>query len=181
MTDTLILLRSKYGASRQYAQWLHEQIPSELAEQSSFKPQNLKAYSQIVLFGGIYAGSIAGVTFLIKHRELLAGKTLAVFAVGASPASPDVLAVLQKKLNKDLPSAHLYYGRGSYDEQQMHFLDRTMCRMLRKSLVKKDPAVLQPWEQGLLESAGRGCCSWCDPEALKPLCALLERENKTAA
>ena len=87
MTDTLILFRSKYGASRQYAQWLHEQIPSELAEQSSIKPQNLKAYSQIVLFGGIYAGSIAGVTFLIKHRELLAGKTLAVFAVGASPAS----------------------------------------------------------------------------------------------
>ena len=86
MTDTLILFRSKYGASRQYAQWLHEQIPSELAEQSSIKPQNLKAYSQIVLFGGIYAGSIAGVTFLIKHRELLAGKTLAVFAVGGSPA-----------------------------------------------------------------------------------------------
>ena len=51
MTDTLILFRSKYGASRQYAQWLHEQITSELSEQSSFKPQNLKDYSQIVLFG----------------------------------------------------------------------------------------------------------------------------------
>ena len=181
MTETLILFRSKYGASRQYAQWLHELIHSDIAELNSFKPQNLKAYSQIVLFGGIYAGSIAGVTFLIKHREVLAGKTLAVFAVGASPASPDVLAVLQKKLSKDLPAAHLYYGRGIYDEQRMHFLDRTMCRMLRKSLVKKDPAALQPWEQGLLESGGRGRRSWCDPEGLKPLCVLLESHKKTAA
>ena len=176
MKKVLVLVQSKYGASRQYARWLAERIASDLAETKNFDPKNFDRYARIVLVGGVYAGTVAGVDFLKKHRARLNGKMIAVFAVGASPADADELNRMQHWLNERLPDAALFYGRGRYDEQQMNFMDRTLCRMLKKSLLKKDPATLKPWARAMLESEVRGACDWCDPNASEPLCSDLKNE-----
>ncbi len=75
---------------------------------------------------------------------------IAVFAVGASPVD-----------------AALFCGRGCYGAQQMNFMDRTLCWMLKKSLLKKDLATLKPWTRAMLESEERGACDWCNLNALK--------------
>lgn len=70
MKKVLVLVQSKYGASRQYARWLAERIASDLAETKNFDPQNFDRYAKIVLVGGVYAGTMAGVDFLKKHRRV---------------------------------------------------------------------------------------------------------------
>ena len=176
MKPILILVKSKYGASRRYAGWLAAIAACDLAETKDFNPRNFDRYETIVLMGGVYAGTVAGVDFLKKHRARLKGKTIAVFAVGASPADAEELKPMQSRLKASLPEAVLFYGRGCYDEQRMNFADRTLCRMLKKSLLKKDPATLEPWARAMLESEKQGACDWCDPDALKPLCSALKIE-----
>lgn len=41
MKKVLVLVQSKYGASRQYARWLAERIASDLAETKNFDPKIL--------------------------------------------------------------------------------------------------------------------------------------------
>ena len=108
MKKVLVLVQSKYGASRQYARWLAERIASDLAETKNFDPKNFDRYARIVLVGGVYAGTVAGVDFLKKHRARLNGKMIAVFAVGASPADADELNRMQHWLNERLPDAALF-------------------------------------------------------------------------
>ena len=56
----------------------------------------------------------------------------------------------------------------------MSFIDRNMCKMLRKSVSKKNPNELELWEKALV-AAGDEKCDWTDKKYLKPI---LEAINK---
>ena len=62
----------------------------------------------------------------------------------------------------------MFYGRGTYDESRMDFKDRTLCRMLKKSLSKKDPSTFEPWMKALFEVDGKAG-DWIDEKYLDPL------------
>ena len=53
---------------------------------------------------------------------------------------------------------------------QLNPVDRALCRMLCKSVARKDPASLEPWMQALL-SAADAPQDWADPGQLAPLLA----------
>lgn len=112
MKPILILVKSKYGASRRYAGWLAAIAACDLAETKDFNPRNFDRYETIVLMGGVYAGTVAGVDFLKKHRARLKGKTIAVFAVGASPADAEGLNLMQSRLKASLPGSGLVLRPG---------------------------------------------------------------------
>ena len=89
--------------------------------------------------------------------------------MGASPADPATIETVRKlNLKEDLAAVPFFYARGAWDLQKMSFAGRTLCQMLQKSVAKKDPASLEPWEQALLEAAG-GTADWTDREYLQPL------------
>ena len=66
----------------------------------------------------------------------------------------------------------LFYGRGAWDEGGMTFKDRTLCRLLQKSVAKKDPSTYEPWMQALMCAAGQ-TCDWTDKAYLTPLLEFL--------
>ena len=133
------------------------------------RPFSFPGADPVILAGGIYASGVAGIQVLRKNRELLQGKRCAVLAVGASPADPATIETVRKlNLKEDLAAIPFFYARGAWDLQKMSFADRTLCKMLQKSVAKKDPASLEPWEQALLEAAG-GTADWTDREYLQPL------------
>ena len=53
-------------------------------------------------------------------------------------------------------------------EGAMTAVDRTLCKMLQKSLAKKDPSEYEPWMRALMRAAGKSC-DWTDPAYLQPL------------
>lgn len=175
MEQGLILVHSKYGAARKYAAWLKEKTGFALTEIKQADPALLARYGTVVLLGGVYASGIGGVSFLRKHWQRLQGKKLAVFCVGASPYEEENLKLLrQRNFRPPLEEVPCFYGRGIWDLAAMSLVDRTMCRMLQKSVAKKPEEECQSWELALRE-AGERRTDWTDPKYLDPLLQWLER------
>ena len=67
-----------------------------------------------------------------------------------------------------------FYGRGAWDESKMRFMDRTLCKMLQKSVAKKNPDKYEPWMKALMCAVGQSC-DWTDEKYLLPLIDYLEK------
>ena len=173
MTDTVILYRSKYGATRRYAHWLQEALGCDLLENKDLRAAQLAPYRTVILGGGVYAGGIAGLSFLRKNWPALAEKRLRIFAVGASPYDEKAVQALQPK--EPLDAVPLFYLRGAWDPAAMSWADRTLCGFLQKAVAKQDPAQDEPWMAALREAGGRSR-DWTDRAALAPLLASLREE-----
>lgn len=173
MKKGLIVYQSKYGSTKKYADWLQEMTDFDRTEVKSAASSSLSPYETIVLCGAIYASGIAGIPFLKKNFQKLNGKKLAIFCVGASPYDEKVFQEIYKiNLKGDLSAIPLFYGRGGWDEEAMTFKDRTLCRILQKSVAKKDPSTYEPWMKALMCAAGQKC-DWTDRKYLEPLVAYL--------
>lgn len=174
MKKGIIIYQSKYGAAKKYAQWLQEMTGFDRAEKSKVQGNELSRYDTVVLCGGIYASGIAGLSFFKKHIGMLKNKKTAVFCVGASPCDENALKqVREHNLTGELKEIPLFYGRGAWMESRMTFVDRTLCKMLQKSVAKKDPNTYECWMKALMEAIGQDC-DWTDKKYLAPLVDYLQ-------
>lgn len=154
---------------KKYVDWLKEATGFECVETSKAVVSQILPYDTIVLCGGIYASGISGLPFLRKNFDRLYNKKIAFFCVGASPYDEKALDELKThNLKEDLKDIPLFYGRGAWDEENMTFKDRTLCKMLQKAVAKKDPSTYEPWMKALMCAVGQKC-DWTDQEYLKPL------------
>lgn len=171
MKNTIVLYRSKYGSAKKYAEWIQAALSIAAMDIEEYHG-NLEDYDIIIFTGGIYAGGIGGIKRLKKLLGNASKKAVILLATGASPYDEKAIQQLQERNLKDFPGlVRLFYGRGIYDESAMGIRDRTLCRMLRKSLMKKDPKTYEePWMAGLVESHGNRC-DWMDRSYIEPLLA----------
>ena len=77
---TIILYTSKYGATKKYADWLAAELSCAAEETKRADIAKVQQYDTVILGGGIYAGGIAGLSFIKKNYERLKAKKLIVFA-----------------------------------------------------------------------------------------------------
>ncbi|MCI9532264.1 MAG: flavodoxin [Lachnospiraceae bacterium] len=174
MAKGMIVYQSKYGATRKYAKWLQSMTNFRCIEISEAAVSEVVQYGTIVLCGGIYASGIAGLSFLKKNIGRLENKKLAIFCVGASPYDESAFAEIKAhNLTGKLKDIPLFYGRGAWNESKMKFMDRALCKMLQKSVAKKDPSTYEPWMKALMCAVGQDC-DWTDQEYLIPLMEYLE-------
>lgn len=175
MAKGIIIYQSKYGSTKKYAQWLKEETGFDVIEAKKAKADTMNGYDTVVLCGAVYASGIAGISYLRKNKNALSGKRTAVFCVGASPYDDKALEEIKNhNLKDDLKDLPLFYGRGAWDEEAMTFTDRTMCRMLQKSVRKKDPSEYEPWMTALMCAVGQKC-DWTDKKYLEPLLDYIEQ------
>ena len=165
----IILYKSKYGATRKYADWLSEDTGFEAKEISKISIGELLTYELIIIGGGVYASGVAGLDFLKKNISLLSDKKIIVFCDGASPYDDKAFEEIRSHNMKDkLSNIPFFYCRGGWDMEAMTFVDRTLCKLLRKAVSKKDPSEYEAWESALM-AAGESKCDWTDREYLKPI------------
>ena len=171
----IILYKSKYGATKKYANWLSEETGFPNLDVKKAKIEHVMEYDVVIFGGGIYASGIAGLSFIKKHYDVLKEKTLLIFCVGASPYDTEAFHTLSaNNLKDELSDIPLFYCRGAWDLQKMTLIDRTMCRALFKVIAKKDPSTLEVWEKALVD-AGEENCDWTDKKHLEPIIAYLNR------
>ena len=82
---TIVLYKSKYGSTKDYATWIAEELGADLKENRCIKAESLLSYDTIILGGGLYAEMIQGATLLSKNFEMLKDKKLIVFTTGVTP------------------------------------------------------------------------------------------------
>lgn len=169
MEKGIIIYQSKYGATKKYVNWLIEETKFDCIETPNVKVKDIEKYNTIILCGGIYASGIAGLSFFRKNYDVLKNKKLVIFCVGASPFEEQAFKELKvHNLKEDLKNIPTFYGRGAWDEENMTFKDRTLCKMLQKAIAKKDPNTYEPWMKALMSAVGEKC-DWTNKEYLKPL------------
>lgn len=165
----IIIYKSKYGATKKYANWLSEETGFPCIEVKKANIQEIKTYDVIILGGGIYASGIAGLSFLKKNINALNGKKIIVFCCGASPYEENAFQEIKNYNMKDkLSDIPCFYCRGSWDMDTMSFKDKTLCSMLRKAVSKKSPDEYEIWEKALM-AAGDEKCDWTDKKYLTPI------------
>lgn len=173
MDRGLVLYKSKYGATKKYADMLQAELRCDLGETRRIREFALEAYDWIVFAGGIYASGIAGLDALRKVYPQIKRQKIAVFCVGAAPFDEKAFAeVKAHNLKGNLDGIPVFYGRGAWDEGKMTWRDRTLCKMLQKAVAKKALEDQEPWMTGLLSAAGQKA-DWTDRAYLLPLLAYL--------
>lgn len=170
MKKIAIVYHSKYGSTKRYAQWLAEMLEADLYESKRCRIEDLLQYELIVYAGNIYASSLAGSSIIKKNAARLADRKLVFLCVGASPADEPTVKELMRHNFKGTPlvDSPVFYLRGAFDMKGMTLVDRTLCGMLKKSVAKKDPTTLEPWEKGLLECLDSSS-DWTDQDNLEPM------------
>jgi menaquinone-dependent protoporphyrinogen IX oxidase len=175
----IILCRSKYGASAKYAEWLSQETGFKVIDTKKADIKEVAKYDIIVLGGGVYAASIAGIAFLKKNIGALKGKKIYVYCCGvASCDDEEMLGILKKKnLSGELTDIPFFYFQGKWDIDELNFTDKAMCKMYVKMLEKKDPSEIKAWDRPLLEVKGKKA-DFTDKKFLKPLLELIRSKGE---
>lgn len=172
MKKTAVIYKSKYGATKTYATWIAEELHADLYEKIDVN--KLKDYQTIIYGGALYAGTINGISSLIKNFPSLKDKKIIVFTCSlADPTNPENIKYIHNNLDKIMSNEikkHItfFHFRGEMDYKKLSFIHRSMMSMLIRMLKKKDPSTLSVDDKGMLESYGKAV-SFIDNNAITPL------------
>ena len=140
--STIVIYKSKYGSTKQYAEWIAEELSCEVKEAKSVKVDDLLKYDTIIYGGGLYAEIIAGVSLITKNFENLKDKKLIVYTTGITP--PEVREyydheVLDKNFKPEmLEYIKIYNFLGRMVMAELSVPHRTAIKMLKKIMSSKE-------------------------------------------
>ena len=152
MGNIAVVYKSKYGTTKQYAQWIAGALDAVLLEASTVKPSQLTSFDIVVYGGGLYAGGIDGVELVTKNPC----ESLVVFTVGlADPKTTDYSAILDKNFTPEMLSkTKVFHLRGGIDYKKLGLIHKGMMGMMRRLTLKKDKSELTEEDHEFLKTYG---------------------------
>ena len=156
---TIVVYKSKYGATKAYAEWIAEELKCDVVEMKKVKVEDLQKYDNIVYGGGLYAEMIAGIALLTKNFDKLSDKKIAIFSTGITPLDCREYydgEVLQKNFKNGVPeNVKIFNFMGKMILEEMNFADRTAIKMLKKVMSgRKNPTDMEKLLIELCETYG---------------------------
>jgi len=136
----LVIYKGKYGATKQYATWIGQELQLPVASADRFPIDELPNYDYFILGSSVYIGKLEIKDWLKKNFNVLQNKKIFFFQVAASPVEQ-----IEKRhsYNKaSLPPSILkkiqfYYLPGRMIMRNLSAWDRFMLRMGAR--LAKDP------------------------------------------
>lgn len=170
MNRTAILYKSKYGTTRQYAEWIAEETGGDLFVLPKVTLSQLEPYETIIVGGGLYAGGMLGFSFFKKNFKALSAKKLVVFSVGASFDTPKNTDTIKKTnlTGEMLEKVSYFHLRGGLDYPAMKLADRFAMWLLIKMISRSPEAERDDETKGMLATYGKKV-SFLNRASLKPL------------
>ncbi len=168
--NTIVLYKSKYGSTKQYAEWIAESLGCKALDAKGVKPESLLAYDTIIYGGGLYAEMIAGLTLLTKNMDILKDKKIAVFSTGITPTDCrdyyDRL-VVEKNFKNGVPeNVKIFNFLGKMILSELSLPHRTAIKALKKLMSgKESPSEMEKLLVELCDADG----DFTDKTAIFPL------------
>jgi menaquinone-dependent protoporphyrinogen IX oxidase len=137
-----IIYKGKYGATRQYANWLGEQLRLPVLELENAGPAIIAQFDYLLLGASVYIGKTKHKEWLARNVDLLQGKKLFYFIVCGTPQSEK--QKLEQIIDKNIPAALLqpasvWFLPGRMIVKDLSWKDRMMLKMGAR--LEKNPAV----------------------------------------
>ena len=175
MSSIAVIYKSKYGTTKQYAEWIAEALNAELLEASAVKPARLSAFDVVVYGGGLYAGGVDGVKLVTNNPC----KQLVVFTVGlADPLTTDYTEIINKNFTKELLSkTKVFHLRGGIDYKKLNLIHKGMIGMLYKLAKRKPESERNEEDKQFLETYGTKV-DFMDKNTINPLIDYVGGLNK---
>lgn len=145
----IIVFKGKYGATRQYANWIGSALQWPVLTSEALTAQELDTADVIVIGSSVYAGRLLLKGWLKQHASRLINKKLLLFIVCATP--PDKKDVLDQIAKQNIPpvlqtKCEVFFLRGRVVVKDLSWGDRLMLTMA--SWATKDPVEKQAMVRG---------------------------------
>ena len=136
----LVIYKGKYGATKQYAMWIGQELQLPVASADRFHTNELMKYDYFILGSSVYIGKLEIKDWLKKNFYVLQNKKIFFFQVAASPV--EQIEKRQSYYKGSLPPSILkniqfYYLPGRMIMRNLSVWDRFMLKMGAKLV--KDP------------------------------------------
>jgi len=141
MKRGLIIFKGKYGATRQYAQWLGQQLDLPYLDADKVTGQLLSDYDFVILGCSVYYGKLLLSSFISEHLPLLKAKKLFIYIVCATPETDEKKQNRIVKENIPKPIAawgNIFFLPGRLVPKALGLADRIMLRLA--AIFEKDPS-----------------------------------------
>jgi menaquinone-dependent protoporphyrinogen IX oxidase len=124
----LVAYQSKYGSTKQYAQWIQQDIKGDLVDIQNEGMPPLAKYDIIVMGGYIRAGDIIITPFIKDHWGVLNGKKVVLFTTsGTPPHHPQVRIIYEKSFPEEIRKKIKYFPLpGRIISKDLTFLDQLL-------------------------------------------------------
>ena len=139
--NAVVVYKSKYGSTKQYAQWISKELEAPCIENKSLKGTDLLKYDTIIYGGGLYAEVINGITLINKNLDLLKDKKIAVFSTGITPLDCrgyyDTY-VIEKNFKGGVPeNVKIFNFLGKMLTSELSLVHKTALKSLKKIMSSK--------------------------------------------
>ena len=119
--NVVVIYRSKTGFTKNYANWLAEELQCDVFEAGKIKVPDLSRYETIIYGGGMYHIGINGIKLITRNFDMLKSKNIIVYAVGATPVREETAEQIRKA---NIPAElldhiQLFYLRGGFDYNRL--------------------------------------------------------------
>ena len=131
MNKPAIVYASKYGSTKQYAQWLQELTGGDLYTNKEVTPETLATYDTIIFGTGTYAGKMPVASFIKENFAALKEKNLILYILGAAPpGSPNRLDTLKSNLSPEIQKEiKMFDFSGELDPKKAKGLAKIILRL----------------------------------------------------
>lgn len=169
----IIVYKSKYGATKKYAEWISEETGFKVKEASEVSKLDFAKYDTIIFGSGIYMSKLSIAYLIEKNYEFLSDKNLIVFGVGSCPFDEENIKTIVSSSFDKFKNIPFFYCRGIIHVNNMNLMDKILCKMLQKVLTKKSLE-----ERTLLEdtiaTSGVDLNDWTDKKYIDPILNKIE-------
>lgn len=136
---TLVIYKSKTGFTKKYAEWIAEELKADVFDTSKVNVGTLKNYDTVIYGGGLHAGGINGIKFIIQSMDILKNRKVIVFATGASVSNEEIVSAVFKKNFTDEQQKYIkfFYLRGGFNYSKLNPLDKIAMSLFKWLLSRK--------------------------------------------
>lgn len=181
MKKVVVLYQSKYGSTKRYAEWIANELKSDLLEGSKVKAEDLLSYDTIVFGGGLYASGINGISIITKNFPSIKDKNLIVFTVGLGDTKEKEIfkPIIEKNCSTEIQTkVKFFHFRGGINYKKLNFLHKIMMAMLKTMVAKKKPEEMTDGDQKMLDTYGDQI-DFTDKNTIVPLILYVKELQKS--
>ena len=157
--NSIVIYKSKYGSTKQYALWIAEELGCKAIDQKDADINELIKYDVIIYGGGLYAEVINWVYLITKNIAKLKDKKIIVFSTGITPLDCreyyDKYVYDKNFRNVECSNIKIYNFMGKMILDELSLIHRTALKSLKKLMQSKEnPTIMEKMLIDLCDADG---------------------------
>ncbi len=172
MERTVVIYKSKHGSTKQYAEWIGEELDCPVIDAKDFNKKDFANYDNIIFGGCVQAGGIQGFELIKKAMRWgrLDGKKVVTFAVGLNVMQKETRMQL-REINFDksyVEKMICFYCPGAYNPELIKGIDAGIMKVMLSMLESKGILNMTEDEKTLLKDVKNGA-NYVDRKYIEPI------------